>query len=93
MLEGDAGGADQGAVRAERGGNDPRAAREVEPARSIELSLRGREERFAEAERDRARDDREGEVEEVGDGRDRAADERARSFAHCGRRFGRPARR
>ena len=55
--------------------------------------LRGGEERLAEAERDRAAHDRERQVEQVGDRRDRAADERAGALAHLERRLGRRARR
>ena len=77
------------AVGAERAGDDARAAREVEAAARVDLGLRGGEERLAEAERDRAADDREREVEQVRDRRDRAADERAGARAHLGRRFGR----
>ena len=50
--------------------------------------LRGGEERVAVAERDRAADDGEGEVEKVRDRRHRAADERSRSLAYLERRVG-----
>ena len=91
--EGDSCGADQGAVGAERAGDDACAAGEVEAAAGVELALRGGEERFAEAERDRTADDGEREVEQVRDRRDRAADQRAGALAHLGRRVGRRARR
>ena len=77
QAEGDGGGADERAVGAERAGDDAGAARELDAAARVDLGLRGGEERRAEAERDRTGDDREIEVEQVGDARDRAPDERA----------------
>ena len=89
-AEGDGGGADERAVGAERAGHDAGAARELDAAARVDLGLRGCEERLAEAERDRTGDDREVEVEEVGDTRDAAPDERA-GARHDRRAAPRPA--
>src|SRR4051794_40149451 len=87
VMEGDGGGADDGAVGTESAGDDAGPEGEVEAAAGVELGLRGVEERQAEAERDGTRHHREWEVEQVRDRRDGAADEPSATLDHLGRRL------
>ena len=93
-FEGDPGGADEGAVGAERAGDDPGAAGEVEAAARVELALARRRRT---ARRSRARPSR----STTASGRSSrlATDATARptsmpgALAHLERRLGRRARR
>ena len=55
-----------------------RPGREVEASPGVHFGLGGAEEGLAEAESDRAGDDSKAQVEQIGDRRHRASDERAR---------------
>jgi uncharacterized protein (TIRG00374 family) len=86
-LPSDRGGAHERPVATETRSHDARAASELEPRDRVELGLRGREERFAESERDGSGDYRETKVEQVHHRADDATDERSGSFDHVGGRF------
>ena len=68
-----------------------RAPAEDEPGRAVELGLGRREERRAEAEGDRAGDDRQPEVEQVGHRRHGPAHQPAGALDHLGTGLGRRA--
>src|SRR5205085_5944847 len=68
---------DERSVLAEPDGQDAGPSREVQAGAGVELGLGGGEERLAESEGHRAPDDRQPEVEEVGDRRHRPPHEHA----------------
>src|SRR5437763_10189564 len=84
-AEADGRGPDERTGVAEAGGDDSGAEREVQSGRPVDLGLGGGEERFAEAERHRAGDDGELQVEQVGDRRHCPADQPAGPLHDVGR--------